>query len=631
MAISDPGQAKSAVKLRRGSAAIPVVVSAGLFAFVLGTAFYCSVGSNAAADQLGPARIRTAQKPTTPARQSQHAQIILTADTTPVRDVSPFDAQLAAGKLDEALATALAVQDADQRTDMLKKIVGAHIAKKDFDAAVTVLNRIPSESRRKAARRVVQKARSLAGGGSANPQELVDFIKKNTGGQWADDDGVGGTVDPSPNFNTGVRVDAHGTLVRVGKAEMQGRLQSLGIRARNADLNDDMAKSTSLRLVSLTRLEREVAKKLTAGQQVPESMQHLAGISQIEYVFFYPELKEVVIGGPAEAWHYDEFGRSVGVQEGRPTLQLDDLVTVMRTFSPEGSGYFECLIVPRQDGLQKVKEFVEQSNNSGPLHPGQVKRWTLKLQDLLGLQDIVVNGVPLDSRVARVIVEADFRMKLIGVGQLDGGPQIPGYFDLMTSTKNKPQSTLDALRWWMTMKYQSVLHSPARDVFQVVGSSVLCQSENELVNSKGERIHTGQSEPANLQFASNFTNYYAELAKRDLVFADFQNILDLSLVAAMLRQERVDEQINWNRGVFASNGGYKTAKYEPAHTVMSVVNHRVFNGKDIVVQVAGGVRADLMTVVQNDKIVREAGRLKTVSPRGKPQAGNNRWWWDAAQ
>ena len=44
-----------------------------------------------------------------------------------------------------------------------------------------------------------------------------------------------------------------------------------------------------------------------------------------------------VIGGPAEAWRYNETGLPVGESSGRPTLQLDDFVTVLRTFSPGGS------------------------------------------------------------------------------------------------------------------------------------------------------------------------------------------------------------------------------------------------------------------------------------------------------
>ena len=89
------------------------------------------------------------------------------------------------------------------------------------------------------------------------------------------------------------------------------------------------------------------------------------------------------------------------------------------------------------------------------------------------------------------------------------------------------------------MKYDAVLHSPSRTVFEIQGPSVQCLSENELVEKDGNRIHTGKADPVNMLFAQNFTQHYAELAQRDLVFADLKNIFDLSLVAALMMRERL--------------------------------------------------------------------------------------------
>src|SRR5690606_28508644 len=105
---------------------------------------------------------------------------------------------------------------------------------------------------------------------------------------------------------TGVRVDPNGLLQLLTREERTERLKALGIEARVADLNEDMARPSDLRLVSLTRLEREVARRIAAGQPVVETMQNLAGLSRVEYVFVYPEQNEIVIGGPAEGWRYDE-------------------------------------------------------------------------------------------------------------------------------------------------------------------------------------------------------------------------------------------------------------------------------------------------------------------------------------
>ncbi|NOX56852.1 MAG: DUF1598 domain-containing protein, partial [Planctomycetes bacterium] len=391
------------------------------------------------------------------------------------------------------------------------------------------------------------------------------------------------------------------------------------------------ARPSELRLVSLTRLEREVARRLADGQPVVETMKRLAGLYEVRYLFIYPESKEIVIGGPAEGWRYTETGVAIAKTSGTPTLQLDDLVTLLRTFSPAGQGIFGCSINPRQEGLKRLKAFVAQSQARGPLSAGAgVRNWVRQLQRQLGLQDIEIYGVPEDSRVARVIVEADYRLKLIGIGKMRV-PGIPSFFDLLTVQEQKA-ATMDALRWWLTMKYDAVLHSPDRNVFEIQGASVLCRSENQFITDQGKQVQTGKTEGANRLFAENFTNHYAELARRDLVFAELQNVFDLALVAALLHKERASDRLGWDGGVFAPGGAYRPARYPVPKVVDSVVNYRVYRGRDVVVQVAGGVRADLMAVVRDPSIMRSVARLQGLQDQSKaPELPEGRWWWDAAR
>jgi hypothetical protein len=62
----------------------------------------------------------------------------------------------------------------------------------------------------------------------------------------------------------------------------------------------------------------------------------------------------------------------------------------------------------------------------------------------------------------------------------------------------------------------------------------------------------------------------------------------------------------------------------------SVVNHKVYNGRDIVVQVAGGVRGDLLAVVNDPAVAKESQELVRLNAAA-PQLPAGRWWWDAAK
>src|SRR5260221_6401358 len=89
---------------------------------------------------------------------------------------------------------------------------------------------------------------------------------------------------------------------------------------------------------------------------------------------------------------------------------------------------------------------------------------------------------------------------------------------------------LEVLRWWFTLKYDSVQATADRDAFELRGPGVQVMSENELLTRLGEQVHTGKSEPLNQEFAQRFTSHFSALAEKYPVYADLPNIFDLALV-----------------------------------------------------------------------------------------------------
>ena len=543
-------------------------------------------------------------------------------------------AHLAAGEFGPALNLAKTAASPAEQAGLLNNVAAAQQSAGETTAASGTMQQASRANGRRAGGQGAGGGSQAGSGGFGGGGSLADFttlmtlIMENTSGKWEAEDGEGGTMSPFP---TGVRVAPGGLLQKLTQEEQTGVLASLGTTARKADLNADVAQRSDLRMVSLTRLEKAVAQRLANGEPVPETMAQLAGLSQIKYVFVYPEANEIVLAGPAEGWQYNAQGQPVAVSNGRPTLQLDDLVTVLRTFA-KGNADFGCSINTRDAGVRALTDYVQKSQSKGAISSVAVKGWVNALQHKLGRQDIEVWGVPGDSRVARVIVEADYRMKLIGIDKLDAGKDVPSYFDLLPVAQQKNVQTMDALRWWLTMKYDGVQHSADKSAFEIAGSSVLCQSENQLLTADGKHVPTGKSEATNRMFAQNFTANYDKLAARDTVFADTQNVFDLALVSALIQHENLNDKAHWDMGAFAPNGAYSPARYAVPKECESVVNHRVYNGKDIVVQIAGGVKGDVMSVVKDKALNTESPRLGNVAQSAK--AGDlpaGRWWWDAAR
>ena len=540
----------------------------------------------------------------------------------PNRDL-PIGDWLAAGELPTALRIADELDDPAEKSQILAEIHADQLRRGDAEGAAATARRMPLREERGRLGAAGSRERSRQGGASvADFTDLIDLITSTVSPDSWDTVGGAGSIKP---YVSGVFVDATGEL-KVNQRQAGRDLAKLASAARVAELTGDMSQATPLRVVALRRLDAAIAGHLARGELVPETMRRLAGLRRIQRIFLDEASGDILLAGPAGGWSVLPDGRAQDPQTGEPVLSLDDLAVLIRAlWTPpnrqQAAGQFGCSINTRDANLKDLRDFVVESTANGPLRPGQLRGWVRQLQERLGLQDVEVFGVPDHSHVARVLVEADYRMKLIGVGKLEGGPGIPSYFELLEQYKATKGLPLEALRWWLTMRYDAVLHSADRRAFELVGGGVLVQSENQFVNTQGKHVPSGVAEPINRAFAENFTRHYNDLARRDPVFAELRNVFDLALAVTLVREEDWLGEQAAPLTALGPNGSFRPAVDVAPRVVESVVAHRVYNQTDIVVQVAGGVQIDLPETVR-ERARPAAKPVPQVLPEGE------RWWWN---
>ncbi|MCC6946106.1 MAG: DUF1598 domain-containing protein, partial [Thermomicrobiales bacterium] len=211
----------------------------------------------------------------------------------------------------------------------------------------------------------------------------------------------------------GVVVDAQGVLQKKVFADPTGALWRERIAAAKATLSPEITRFSKLRKISLNRLEQALVERQGAAA---EDMRYLAGLLRVQYVFYYPDTKDIVIAGPAEGWVANPAGRTVGMTTGRPTCQLQDLVVALRAFAPgkKGTSMIGCSIDPTKEGLAAMQQFLRAQGSFAT--PDMTPQIVSGLQTSLGLQSISISGISPKTHFAQVMVEADYRMKLIGIG-----------------------------------------------------------------------------------------------------------------------------------------------------------------------------------------------------------------------
>ena len=106
------------------------------------------------------------------------------------------------------------------------------------------------------------------------------------------------------------------------------------------------------------------------------------------------------------------------------------------------------------------------------------------MRNSLGYQNVTVNGVSPKTHFAQVMVEADYRMKLIGIGLERPPVRMVSYVD-----RAKPSEvSRNALqRWFFVPDYQCVRESDDKLAMELVGDGVKLVGEDEVVMANGER------------------------------------------------------------------------------------------------------------------------------------------------
>jgi Protein of unknown function (DUF1598) len=449
---------------------------------------------------------------------------------------------------------------------------------------------------------------SPGGGAQADFTTLIDLIEQTVAPDSWEENGLGaGKIEPFPS---GVYVDPSGLLTArmlnrernfdLNRAPRQQSVTSTPVAASDRRAEMQGKAQRRWRAVSVNRLERVVAYHWATRQPIPDALLTLAGLTRIDAVACFPETGDIVL---------------IGAIADR---RADD-----------NAPPFGCSIVPLPERLARTQTFLESSSQR-PLAAGERQAWLQRLRESLGEQRIEIFGIEPTSRVARVLVEADHHMKQVALG-LHAGPEPRfGYLDNIGADEAQQ---LQVLRWWFQLGFDQVLMSDERLAFGWRGTGVAVRSENEFLNERGERQHTGESSPETARFARRFTEEFPQLARLYPVYADLRNQFCLALACTCLVQGGLAERVDWTAPLFGSKGYYVPRKYAVPQRVESIVHCRMVSRGVIVAGVSGGVRAEpdkQLTDKQSDEpTAKLLERWETVVAAGKPTDLDWRtWWWD---
>ena len=395
------------------------------------------------------------------------------------------------------------------------------------------------------------------------------------------------SYDTSDSAVGGVMIDADGMLSQAASEDMTRLRKEIndGLLPISKGLN----KQVESRKVSLKALNAYLAKCEAEGREIPDSARYLGGLTAIEYVLVYPEEQDIVLVGPAEGWEVGPQGVMVGKNSGKPVMLLDDLTAAIEAATGKVRTVFSVSIDPTQEGLQRMSQFASSVNPSA--NPQVIAKG---MEESLGPQTVTLHGIDPSSHFAYVMAAADFRMKQISMGVTKSPVRaIPSFVSMMKS----PSQNGALPRWWLAPNYDAISCDSDRLTWSLTGGKVVTMTDTDFFDGNQVVRQAAKKSSAFQQWADKMTENYDELAKAEPIFGQLRNCMDCALVAAIIAEKDVMNQMGASLAPMMSMKDVRAVRQNvPRHVASTSVLAR--KGGSIMF-VTGGVSINPWEMVQN--------------------------------
>jgi hypothetical protein len=409
----------------------------------------------------------------------------------------------------------------------------------------------------------------------------------------------------------GITIDAEG-IVR--NLEPQA-IEALAAE-RRAVIGEGIGGAAELRKVSLAGVIEAVRESIANATPLPPEVLFLGGLERVTHVFVDPDGHDVILAGPADRISVDANGTFVGATSRRPLCYLEDLVVALRAIDGARAGGMECSIDPKPEGITKLNAFLARQRTIGP-DPDVVLRG---MEEALGPQTVRVGGVPGDSRFARVLVAADYRMKRIGMGLDESGVAgLPSYLALVP-----PGGRAASLpRFWLEADYEPIARDPDELAWQINGRRMKCVSENDIAGRGGIQRGAARRDPVAVRWCEAMTTHYDALAAKQPVFAELVNCVDMAVVAALIRGRQLDKRAGLDIGLLLDAKKLPMSSASVPEEIPTVATG-VKKGKNWVLSASGGVQFQPWEFATKTRDVPELAASRETALGGRKADG---WYW----
>ena len=228
--------------------------------------------------------------------------------------------------------------------------------------------------------------------------------------------------------------------------------------------------------------------------------------------------------------------------------------------------------------------------------------------------------------MAQVLVEADYRMKTIGIGLEPPPIRMTTFIGALKRAPRQMQS------WWLTPNYRCISVSDDKLAVKLVGQGVNLSTDVLSFEMKGKPINTNiKPSSASKRYAESFTKKFEKIAAARPVFHQLRTTMDLLIINAWLRRQNAFEKVGWSPDSLLDEQVVPTKTCQVPEKVACVAN-AVWKEHVLMLPVGGGVSISPNLALSEENVRTDSGgklaSRKSDTEAELVQIKNESWWWD---
>lgn len=277
------------------------------------------------------------------------------------------------------------------------------------------------------------------------------------------------------------------------------------------------AQACSMALTTLkARPERAVSLKGVASLMAEGKPARFDGLTRLDGYVIDSENKDIVLFG--------------GIERGQPELQPADFIVTLRSAYGRGEVYRKSAAISIDTDPEHYRRL-----KGIPITTPEGRRKYEQLCALSDLRKVRVDGMPRHCRVAKILVDADVRMKQVAQGRVKLPISTPfsGDFDALIadwraqlSRGGKDDFRTGTTRYWfMPGRFSHAVAKDARNMVRFSHTQVVLRTEDEMPSADGKsHVPTGLLDPYAQAFTCAWTQRMEDVYRSETLWQEMRNM-----------------------------------------------------------------------------------------------------------